>query len=283
MKNKDKEVDEKLYKVVKKSGSHINTKVNPDGTISAIQFTDNGNNLSGPLELIEVKEGEYRRIEKVRDYSEKETDFRTWNQIIIEDIVVPVARETIEQLLDIGLQCFEVWMEKKAIPATKQKVKKIGKDISIFHSAMKSDVKGEQPKALQILEEEKKKTNTSIQSENNIVLNQSKASTSTNIEITQAEYEQLIAIIKKSAVTLAGCINLLKNSVISDMDDVQKIEFERQLKELTTEDIMTEINLLLDDKNKGILDSTSYVILSAFRNREFIIDGEKVSFEKFLA
>ncbi len=40
MGNDEKEVDEKLYRVVRKKGSHVNTKVNPDGTKSALQFTD---------------------------------------------------------------------------------------------------------------------------------------------------------------------------------------------------------------------------------------------------
>lgn len=64
------------------------------------------------------------------------------------------------------------------------------------------------------------------------------------------------------------------------MDETQKIKFEKQLKELTTEDLMTEINLLLEDKNKGILDSASYAILSAFRDGEFIIEGKRVSIER---
>lgn len=42
---------------------------------------------------------------------------------------------------------------------------------------------------------------------------------------------------------------------------------------------MTEINLLLEDKDKGILDSTSFAILSAFRDGEFII-GKRVPIER---
>lgn len=67
---------------------------------------------------------------------------------MLERGVVPVAREAIEQILDIGFQHFEVWMEEKAVPAAKQKAKKVENDISVFFSAMKSAIKGEQPKAL---------------------------------------------------------------------------------------------------------------------------------------
>ena len=33
MTSDEKEVDEKLYRVVRKKGSHVNRKVNPDGTL----------------------------------------------------------------------------------------------------------------------------------------------------------------------------------------------------------------------------------------------------------
>ena len=46
----DKYTDDKLYKVVRKDGSHLNTKVNPDGTKSALQFTDDNNDLNGPFD-----------------------------------------------------------------------------------------------------------------------------------------------------------------------------------------------------------------------------------------
>lgn len=280
MGNDEKEVDEKLYHVVRKKGSHVNTKVNPDGTKSALQFTDDNNDLSGPVDLMEVDEGEYIRAEDLHNYSDYDTAPRTWEQIIVEDIVVPVAREAIEQLLNIGLQHFDVWMEEKAIPAAKQKAKKAGKDMSVFFAAVKSAIKGEQPKALQIIEAENKKANNSVQVVNNADSKQNESESVDKVDIMKAEFEQLVALTKRSAVTLVGCINLLKNSAISDMDEKQKIEFEKQIKELTSEDLMTEINLLLEDKNKGILDSTSFAILSAFRDGEFIIEGKRVPIER---
>lgn len=41
-----------------------------------------------------------------------------------------------------------------------------------------------------------------------------------------------------------------------------------------------ERNLLLEDKNKGILDPVSFAILSAFRDGEFIIEGKRVPIER---
>ena len=50
----DKYTDDKLYKVVRKDGSHLNTKVNPDGTKSALQFTDDNNDLRCTSQIREI-------------------------------------------------------------------------------------------------------------------------------------------------------------------------------------------------------------------------------------
>lgn len=44
-----------IIKFDEKKGSHVNRKINSDGSKSAIQFFDGTNNLNGPVELIEVK------------------------------------------------------------------------------------------------------------------------------------------------------------------------------------------------------------------------------------
>lgn len=285
MTSDEKEVDEKLYRVVRKKGSHVNTKINPDGTKSAIQFTDDNNNLSGPLELIEVDLDEYISTEKIwSDYEEMPP--RTWKQILVDAIVVPMARETIEQLLDIGFQYIEVWMEENVVSTVRQKFTTGRKDISIFFSAMKSAIKGEQPKALQIIKAErnykKEMVQNSVQEVGSTDSSQADKESAYKIEFTESEFNQIVALTKRSAVTLVGCINLLKNSAISDMDERQRIEFENQIKELTTEDLMTEIDLLLEDKNKEILTPASLAVLSAFRDGEFIIDGERVPIGKYI-
>lgn len=281
MVNGEKEVDEKLYRVVRKKGSHINTKVNADGTKSAIQFSDEDNDLTGPLDIIEVDESEYIGADEIDYYVTQDNTPRTWKQIVMEDIVVPVAREAMNQLLNIGMQRFEIWMDETAMPAAKRKAKKAGENITLFFSALKSVIKGEQPKVLQIIEAEQKKKNAGIQVvgyENA----ESEEESAEIIEITKAELEKIIALTKRSAVTLVGCINVLKNAAVIDMTPEQKIEFESQLKSLTTEDLMTEIGLLLEERNRDILDATSLAILSAFRDGDFIIEGKKVPIQSFL-
>lgn len=67
----DNHIDDKLYRVVCKDGSHLSTKVNPDGSKSTLQFTDNSNELSGPVDLVEV-----------------------------DEVVIPVIRDATTQLLE---------------------------------------------------------------------------------------------------------------------------------------------------------------------------------------
>lgn len=215
-------------------------------------------------------------------YAEHEEQPRTWQQVVVEDIVVPVAREAIDQLLDIGMQRFEIWMDEKAMPAVKRKAKKTGENVSIFFSALKSAIKGEKPKALQILEAEQKQKSNTVQIVD-VVENTNGEDKETNkIEITQDELEKIVALTRRSAMTLVGCINVLRNAAVSDMTPEQRIEFESQIKSLRTDDLMAEINLLLEDKNRDLLDAASYSILFAFREGNFIVDGQEVPIRNYL-
>ena len=92
----EKHTDEKLYRVVRKDGSHLNTKVNPDGTKSALQFTNDNNDLNGPVDLLEVDEEELIRTE----YISVPQAERSLGERLIDEVVVPVIRDATTQLLE---------------------------------------------------------------------------------------------------------------------------------------------------------------------------------------
>lgn len=74
-------------------------------------------------------------------------------------------------------------------------------------------------------------------------------------------------------MTLVGCINVLRNAAVSDMTPEQRIEFESQMKSLRKDDIMTEINLLLEDADVKVYrtdDNGDITVRS---------DGKSLSFE----
>lgn len=114
----DKYTDDKLYKVVRKDGSHLNTKVNPDGTKSALQFTDDNNDLNGPVDLIEVDEEELIRTEYIQVPQNK----RSLGELLVDEVFVPVIRDATTQLLEYGTAKAETWIEEKVVPVAKTKV-----------------------------------------------------------------------------------------------------------------------------------------------------------------
>ena len=115
----EKHTDKKLYRVVRKDGSHLNTKVNPDGTKSALKFTDDNNDLSGPVDLLEIDEEELIRTE----YISVPQEGRSLVERLIDEVVIPVIRDTTTQLLEYGTEKAEMWVEENAVPVAKAKVK----------------------------------------------------------------------------------------------------------------------------------------------------------------
>lgn len=278
----EKESDGKLYRAYHKKGNHQNTKINPDGSKAAIQFTKD-NDLDGPLELVEVDESEMIRTE----YLVGEPEARTWKDIIVEDIVIPVARDAINKILEIGIQNFNVWMEEKAVPAAQKKSKEIGQNMKIILSGVKSAIKGEEPKAVKLIREKDEcKNNIESVSQVGSVLEEKTDNNSTGekIQISQEEFDNIIALTKKSAGTLVGCINLLRNVAVSSTsrDSERQLELQNQLEGLTTSDILGEIDLLLEEKNRDVLDDASLKILVAFREGNFLVNEEPVPISNYI-
>lgn len=95
-----KHTDKKLYRVIRKDGSHLNIKVNPDGTKSALQFTDDNNDLNGSVDLLEVDEEELIRFEYIS---------------------VPQADRSIEDLL---IKLLFSWLEMQPLSYLSMELKK---------------------------------------------------------------------------------------------------------------------------------------------------------------
>ena len=279
----EKVFDDKLYRVVRRKDSHVNTKVNPDGLKSAIQFDEN-NNLTGPVEIIEVDEREWIRSGGV----EIDPRLRSWKQIILEEIVAPITRETLEHALDIGYQHFCVWMEKTAVPKAKEKSIEIGKNIKFYFSSIKDGIMGKELVADRILREEAERKNARLAQQQKMSVNTLKLETrqtSDEKEIhTMEEIEEVVNIMRSSAITMAACIRWLNNSVKGDdgSDPKKRLEIQRNLEELSTADVINQIDLLLEDRNKGLLDAVLLRMTAAFKESNFIIDDKAVTMSDYL-
>lgn len=269
----EKHTDEKLYRVVRKDGSHLNTKVNPDGTKSALQFTDDNNDLNGPVDLLEVDEEELIRTE----YISVPQAERSLGERLIDEVVIPAIRDATTQLLEYGTEKAEIWIEEKVVPVAKSKVKAGWENLKLFISAIKDFDKP--IKATQIVTEQK---NTFKASEVEVV-NTVEDQEEKKYALSPEEVELLLDTARRSALMIAASLSILNNSVVmDDGTDPERIEMiQRGIEQLSSKDITTQIDLLLEDKNSGLLDDASIFMLRAFREGMFIGNGTPIPVSRY--
>lgn len=269
----EKHTDEKLYRVVRKYGSHLNTKVNPDGTKSALQFTDDNNDLNGPVDLLEVDEEELIRTE----YISVPQAERSLGERLIDEVVIPAIRDATTQLLEYGTEKAKIWIEEKVVPMAKSKVKAEWENLKLFISAIKDFDKP--IKATQIVTEHK---NTFKASEVEVV-NTVEDQEEKKYALSPEEVELLLDTARRSALMIAASLSILNNSVVmDDGTDPERIEMiQRGIEQLSSKDITTQIDLLLEDKNSGLLDDASIFMLRAFREGMFIGNGTPIPVSRY--
>lgn len=272
----DKYTDDKLYKVVRKDGSHLNTKVNPDGTKSALQFTDDNNDLNGPVDLIEVDEEELIRTEYIQVPQNK----RSLGELLVDEVVVPVIRDATTQLLEYGTAKAETWIEEKVVPVAKTKVKAGWENLKLFISTIKDSDKP--IKATQIIAEQKSASNSSEIE----VVNKAECGNKDEKKyvLSPGEVEILLDTARRSALMIAASLSILNNSVVMDdgTDPDRVAMIQRGIEQLSSKDITTQINLLLDDKNSGLIDESSINMLRAFREGMFIGNGTSIPVSRYI-
>ena len=271
----DKYTDDKLYKVVRKDGSHLNTKVNPDGTKSALQFTDDNNDLNGPIDLIEVDEEELIRTEYIQVLQNK----RSLGELLVDEVVVPVIRDATTQLLEYGTAKAETWIEEKVVPVAKTKVKAGWENLKLFISTIKDSDKP--IKATQIIAEQKSASNSSeIEVVNKVECGNKDEK---KYVLSPGEVEILLDTARRSALMIAASLSILNNSVVMDdgTDPDRVAMIQRGIEQLSSKDITTQIDLLLDDKNSGLIDESSITMLRAFRDGMFIGNGTPIPVSRY--
>ena len=271
----EKHTDEKLYRVVRKDGSHLNTKVNPDGTKSALQFPDDNNDLNGPVDLIEVDEEELIRTEYIQVLQNK----RSLGELLVDEVVVPVIRDATTQLLEYGTAKAETWIEEKVVPVAKTKVKAGWENLKLFISTIKDSDKP--IKATQIIAEQKSASNSSeIEVVNKVECGNKDEK---KYVLSPGEVEILLDTARGSALMIAASLSILNNSVVMDdgTDPDRVAVIQRGSEQLSSKDITTQIDLLLDDKNSGLIDESSITMLRAFRDGMFIGNGTPIPVSRY--
>ena len=264
-----KESDGNYYKVYIDSDSHLNRKVNEYGRIAAIQFEDKGNKLNGPVEI------EKADMDEIKS-SLTPKEINPYIQLILHEIVAPTIRYGFE----LGANKLISYLYEKGIPSAKQVIKEFVQNKSVYIEGIKDGLDGKETKAIKLLREaEENKTTTLV--EMGKVKNQNfekEFHSSENIQ-------KVIDILKKSVLVTATCIRILTNIIVSDDGtDPEKLEAsKKQLEELGKNEVMNQINLMLEEKNRKLLDESSYQVLLAFSQGNLIVDGETVAITKYIS
>ena len=266
-------VEEKLYKIVRKKDSHVNTKINADGSKSAIQFTNDGNNLNGPVDLIEVDERELVRTECIPVHDEP----RTLKEIVWQDVVAPVMRELLYQAMMEGYDNLCAQIKGIAIPTVKAKAHSFAKDACIIASGIRDGLAGKTPKALELVS-----ANTAAKSNCQFLIAGVREQPKT--VRSKEEAENIVYAMKMSAITLAACIRMLNNTVMADdgTDPQLRMEIQHNLQTLSTRDVMQQIDLLLEDKNRTLLNEAELIMLSSFKEGYFLVNENRIPVAKYL-
>lgn len=273
----DRYEDDKLYRVVRKKGSHLNTKVNPDGSKSALQFTDDGNGLSGPVDLIEVNKAELIKTEYVQ-VPQKE---HSQTDQFLEECIYPAVRDLISQvtasLLEYAYAKTASLLKEKVFPIAKSKAKAGLQDLKLFISAPKGSDKP--IKASQSIAKKQKSSMTRGIKASNKVNNQEE----NKYVLSQEEFDILLDKAGEKTLVLATILKILNNSVIDDdgTDPKRIADIQGKIIELKSKDNTTLIGLVLKYKNSE-LDEETITMLKSFRNGMFIGNGTPIPISRYI-
>lgn len=267
--------EDKLYRVVRKNGSHLNTKVNPDGSKSALQFTDDGNGLSGPVDLIEVNKAEKTEYVQVPQKEHSQTDQ------FLEECIYPAVRDLISQvtasLLEYAYAKTASLLKEKVFPIAKSKAKAGLQDLKLFISAPKGSDKP--IKASQSIAKKQKSSMTRGIKASNKVNNQEE----NKYVLSQEEFDILLDKAQEKTLVLATILKILNNSVIDDdgTDPKRIADIQGKIIKLKSKDNTTLIGLVLKDKNSE-LDEETITMLKAFRDGMFIGNGTPIPISRYI-
>ena len=161
------------------------------------------------------------------------------------------------------------WWNEKALPGIKKSVENVK---TIAHG-----VKTGETKAEKLMETKKNKADSSIIATSGLTEKKEKRQKN---KISAEEYQQQIKQVQVLAVLLADRIKKLSNSVIDEnnMTDEEYVLQEEEIKELTTDEIMNTIKLLVDTDGFALDDSTKQ-LFSEFILGNLIVNNECIPIE----
>ncbi len=278
--DEDYELEPGLYEVRRKKGTHVTTKESDDGYKTGLSFDDDGNDLTGPVQVRRVDESEYVKTE----YVEVEPEKQSIGDMFIQGVLVPIVSDAMTRAFEYGFDKLTTCLEEKAVPAVKKQAKKGWENVKLYASAVKDVIADKPTKVEQILAEREKAVATTKASKLAVKVAEQKQKEPMQFELSPEEVEALINQMRSNALMLAASVNILNNSVVmDDGSDPMKIEaIRRGIDQLSSKEITAQMDMLLEDKNRGLLNAASLEMLRSFREGMFVGDGEPIPVSRYI-
>lgn len=286
----------KKYIPIIKEGTHLATSRKTGGAYRGALLDNDTNQVVGQAEWELVEEEDYNWNCSYENYNTHEDiELSEETQKILQAIGTVIG----SALAELGIQMIELGVSKatphvkrlvtdKVIPSVKKTKRWISEKsaigIDMIRNGIPSEIKAEQllPKRT------KRKTDiTELSVANNTTVEPFENIDNTFEEhresMSREEVQQHLIYVRGLALLLAAEIRRLSNVCIREGNETTENILERQkaIEKLTTQEVMNSIKLLLDNKNRSLLDEATSMVLSEFLAGRFIIDDSLIPIEKY--
>lgn len=282
----------KKYTPIIKEGTHLASSKNTVGAVYGGLLDNDTNQVVGQAEWL-VEEDDDQNL----DYPNENYD--TQGNVELSEETQEMIEVVGTALAVLGIYMIEIGV-KKATPYVKQfvtgkVVPSINKTMSwiaekgatgiyIIRNGISSKTKAEQ---LLTKRTKSKSDKTELSVAHNTTVEPSEDMDNVFEEnresMSREEAQQHLIYIRALAILLADEIRKLSNACIREGNELPENILERQnaLEKLTTQEVMNSIKLLLENKNRSLLDEATSLVLSEFLAGNLIIDGTPVPIEKY--
>ena len=241
-----------------KEGCHLSTKVNPDGSKSALQFSDDTNTLLGPVDLIEIDKEDLIRTK----YIVRESPSRSLKECVLEDIIVPELRLYLDKASEFAMD-FAVDQVKTTVIPT---VKAFRDKLQLIVATIKGNPSESVLKVDQVLKAHDECQRAAPALQNNDATEKEPHS--------EEEIQEVVNIMRSSSIVLAACIKWLNNTVVEDGETKRT---------LSSADVKRQIDSLLECKDQDFIDQKLLEMLIDLRQRNLLVEGQPIPTSRHLS
>ena len=275
----------KKYTPIIKGGTHLASSKKTDGAVYGGLLDNNTNQVVGQAEWLveEVDDQNLNYPNEHCDTHKSEEDQEWWMPILTE-----VTTEFIDAVVREATPYVEQFITDKVVPGVNKTINLIAEKgaigIDIIRNGISSKTKAEQLLAKRT---ESKSGNTQLSAGHNTTVEPSEDIDEPFEEpresMSREEAQQHLIYIRALAILLADEIRKLSSACIRGDNVSSKDILEQQsaIEKLTTQEVMNSIKMLLENKNRYLLDEMTSMVLSEFLAGNLIIDSKPVPIEKY--